>query len=998
MIETPAIAEDDPLDEIAALVRTLHETQQRLQELAGGEVDAVVHPGGQSYLLHQAQEKLRCSETAQHDLAATQSSILNALPAHIALLDHAGTILSVNDGWRHFAESNGLQDSAASVGRNYLEICDRAHGACAVEAQAAADGIRAILAGVTGEFALEYPCHSPTEQRWFQLRVNPIEDGVPRGAVIMHVNITARKLAEEELRWKTAFLEAQVAASLDGVLVVDPRGKKILQNQRLNDLLKIPRSIADDPDDRQQLRWVTDTVRNSELFFARVAHLNSHPDESGRDEIELKDGTFLDRYSAPVAGQGQEYYGRIWTFRDITERKRTEEAARQHMRLVALEAEVRLALLRRETLPETLQWCCEAIVQYLDGAFARIWMLNERAQMLELQASAGLYTHLDGPHGRVPVGQFKIGLIAEERKPHLTNQVVGDPRVGDQEWARREGMVAFAGYPLLVQDRLIGVVAMFARHPLTEVTITALAAIASHIAVGIERKQAEREAHLNEQRYRSLVEATTAIVWDTPASGEFEVAQSGWSAFTGQTFGEYRGWGWLQAIHPDDQKETASVWTAAVASRSIYQVEHRLRAHDGIYRDMVVRAVPILAEDGTIVQWVGIHTDITERKKMEQQILRSQRMESIGTLAGGIAHDLNNVLGPIIMALDLLNTRFPDRESQELISIINSSAQRGADMVRQVLSFGRGVEGRRMEVQIKHLVREIEKIANDTFLKHIRIRTVLPHDLWMVSGDPTQLHQVLLNLCVNARDAMPDGGTLTISAENVTLDAQYAGMNLEAQAGPYVALHVEDTGMGMEPGVMEKIFDPFFTTKELGKGTGLGLSTTLAIIKSHGGFIRTYSEPRKGTKFRVYLPGRTETSPEAAATREAEMPRGHNEMILVVDDEPSVREITSQTLQLYGYRVLLASDGAEAVALYASRQAEIAAVLTDMMMPGIDGPATIQILRKLNPKLPIIAASGLSNDGQLAKIASLGVKHFLPKPYTAETLLKTLKQVLTTGI
>jgi PAS domain S-box-containing protein len=386
--------------------------------------------------------------------------------------------------------------------------------------------------------------------------------------------------------------------------------------------------------------------------------------------------------------------------------------------------------------------------------------------------------------------------------------------------------------------------------------------------------------------------------------------------------------------------------------------------------------------------------DLTERKKLEQQFLRAQRMESIGTLAGGIAHDLNNVLGPIIMSLDLLKMTFTDAPSQELLTIISSSAQRGADMVRQVLSFARGVEGRRMEVQVRHIVQDIERIANDTFLKHIHIRTIIPLDLWTVLGDPTQLHQVFLNLCVNARDAMPDGGSLTISADNTQLDSHYAGLNPDARAGPYVVLHIEDNGSGIPPEVIDKIFDPFFTTKEVGKGTGLGLSTTLAIIKSHGGFIRVYSESGKGATFKIYLPAQTEPFAGTTADTPAEMPRGNGELILVVDDETSVRQITQQTLEAFGYRVTLAADGAEAVAIYAVRASEIAVVLTDMMMPVMDGASTIRVLRKINPAVRVIGASGLAANSQLTQTASLGVKHFLPKPYTAETLLKTLKQIL----
>ncbi|MGC3988121.1 MAG: PAS domain S-box protein [Chthoniobacteraceae bacterium] len=386
--------------------------------------------------------------------------------------------------------------------------------------------------------------------------------------------------------------------------------------------------------------------------------------------------------------------------------------------------------------------------------------------------------------------------------------------------------------------------------------------------------------------------------------------------------------------------------------------------------------------------------DLTERKKLEQQFLRAQRMESIGTLAGGIAHDLNNVLAPIVMSLELLQLRFPDEESQGTLALINESAQRGADMVRQVLSFARGVEGRRMELQVRHLIRDIEKIATETFLKHIQVEAKIPSELWTVLGDPTQLHQVLLNLCVNARDAMPNGGSVTFSAENLMIDEHYAGLDLAVKPGPYVMLLIEDTGTGMSPEVVEKIFDPFFTTKEIGKGTGLGLSTSLAIIKSHGGFIRVYSELGKGTRFKIYLPAQPDATGSSELKPVSEMPRGNGELILVVDDEASVRQITQQTLGAFGYRVVLAADGAEALAVYTQKGPEIAVVLTDMMMPVMDGPATIRVLRKLSPTLPIIAASGLAANGHLVGGEGVEVSHFLAKPYSADTLLKALRQVL----
>lgn len=391
---------------------------------------------------------------------------------------------------------------------------------------------------------------------------------------------------------------------------------------------------------------------------------------------------------------------------------------------------------------------------------------------------------------------------------------------------------------------------------------------------------------------------------------------------------------------------------------------------------------------------LAINTDITQRKKIERQFLRAQRMESIGTLAGGIAHDLNNMLAPITMSIELLKLGESDEKKLNVLSTIEHSAQRGAEMVKQVLTFARGVDGHQVPMQVDRVVKEIEKIANDTFLKNVQIRSKIPSDLWIVRGDPTQLHQVLLNLSVNARDAMPKGGKLTISADNVLLDENYASMSLDAKPGPYVVVKVEDTGTGMPPDVMERIFEPFYTTKELGKGTGLGLSTTMAIVKSHGGFIRVYSEQGLGTTFSVYLPAQPDAARESSRASEEELPRGHGEVVLVVDDEAAVREITGQTLEAFGYKVLLACDGAEATAIYAMEKENISVVLTDMMMPLMDGPATIQVLMRMNPKVRIIAASGLNADGTIARASNLGAQYFLPKPYTAITLLQMLKQVV----
>ncbi len=389
-----------------------------------------------------------------------------------------------------------------------------------------------------------------------------------------------------------------------------------------------------------------------------------------------------------------------------------------------------------------------------------------------------------------------------------------------------------------------------------------------------------------------------------------------------------------------------------------------------------------------------VNTDITEKKQFEAQFLRAQRLESIGTLASGIAHDLNNVLGPVLMVAELLQEKIPDARSQQLLAELKNSAKRGANLVKQVLSFARGLEGQRAILQVRHLLLEIQQIAKGTFPKSIAIYSDISPTLWTVYADATQLHQVLMNLVVNARDAMPNGGTLSICAENLFIDENYARMNVDATVGSYSVITVSDTGTGMSPEVLEKIFEPFFTTKEVGKGTGLGLSTVMGIIKNHDGFVKVDSSVGQGSQFKVYLP--TVEGTLLQLSEDLELLAGHGEWILVVDDEAPIREITKITLETHNYKVLIANDGIEAITLYAQHKHEINLVLLDMMMPEMDGLTTIRTLQKFNSQVKIIAVSGLALSDKVAAAMGSGVKTFLPKPYTTQELLKTINSALNT--
>jgi two-component system cell cycle sensor histidine kinase/response regulator CckA len=392
-----------------------------------------------------------------------------------------------------------------------------------------------------------------------------------------------------------------------------------------------------------------------------------------------------------------------------------------------------------------------------------------------------------------------------------------------------------------------------------------------------------------------------------------------------------------------------------------------------------------------------INADITERKKLEAQFLRAQRMESIGTLAGGIAHDLNNVLSPILMSIRMLQMRIEDETCLAMLEAIRASAMRGSDMVKQVLLFARGASGDRSVVQPRHLVKEVVKILGETFPKTISIEFAISADLWLVRGDPTQLYQVLMNLCVNARDAMANGGRLTIRAQNIRIDEHYARMHLEATPGQFIVISVEDTGVGMSRDVLDRVFEPFFTTKPQGHGTGIGLSTALGIVKGHGGFISVYSEVGRGTQFKVHLPAVEVDEVASAEPATSDLPAGHGEGVLVVDDEAAIREIGKGTLEAFGYKVRTAVDGAEAVAEYAAHRDEIHVVVLDMMMPVMDGPATARALQRLSPDVKIIATSGLPAGGKIAEATTAGVAAFLAKPYTAEDLLKAIARVLASG-
>jgi PAS domain S-box-containing protein len=508
-----------------------------------------------------------------------------------------------------------------------------------------------------------------------------------------------------------------------------------------------------------------------------------------------------------------------------------------------------------------------------------------------------------------------------------------------------------------------------------------------------QQSQAYEAMCASEHKYRQVFESLgDAVLLIRADTGKIIDANPQAEALLGRSRGQILGLAEGQLYRPPEDGSTSACHSVAFACQSRGGCEALVLRQDGAEIPVQIWASRLELHG----RWffLALFRDLTERKQLERQFLRVQRLESIGTLASGVAHDLKNILAPILMAGPMLSEEVRSATGRALLATLDTCARRGTDVVQQLTTFACGWEGRKGPVQPRHLLREVGKIVSETFPKAIVLNYQVPAGLWMVLGVPTQIHQVLLNLVVNARDAMPEGGRLSMAAENVRLEEAAANVMPGAKAGLYVLLRIADTGTGIAPEIADRIFDPFFSTKGADMGTGLGLSTVVGIVRSHGGFIQFTSPPGRGTEFRVYLPAFAGHAATPAASAPQAYPRGRGELVLIVDDEVALCSVMQRVLEKHGYRTVTAHNGAQALALYANRGQEIALVITDLDMPCLGGLATADALLSMNPGLKIVVSTGLDLISGGRAAVPVGCRAVLKKPCEPGLLLQTMDQVL----
>jgi PAS domain S-box-containing protein len=911
--------------------------------------------------LRELDAALAGTDAPQAALQASSQAILDALPAHVALLDPQGRIVVVNEAWRRFGAANVFPGEAFGAGQDYLAACEHAQGDSVDEAHAAARGIREVLDGRRAQFVLEYPCHSPAEQRWFRMMATPIHPTEPRGCVVMHVDVTERKLAEESLRANEARLRAILDTepecvkllSADGrLLSMNPAGLRMVEAEDFAQVAGRPVNDLVHPEDRAAFRDLHRRVLGGEN-----AHLQFRI-------VGLQGGErWMDTHATPMRGGHGRVEGVLAVTRDITERRaadaRLAELQALQEGVLASVADGILGIDRHGRL------------RFANPAAQQILGWGERDMVGQVAHALFHHHHADGrPY---PAGDCPVRRTLRDGEPR---------RVDDEAFFRSDGQavpVEYAVSALRGPDGSIrGAVQCFR---------------------DISGRLRDRDALArSEERFRLVARATANAIWDWDVrTGEVD-----WSGRLDTLFGFHpddvradRDF-WGNHVHTDDlSRVQASLDAVLAGAADTWECEYRFRRRDGSHATVVDRGFVVRDGDGRALRMVGGMNDVTEVRALEAQLRASQRLEAVGQLTGGIAHDFNNLLTVVLGNAELLDERLPPASTEHALArMILSAAQRGSELTQRLLAFARRQALEVRLVELGALVRGMEHLVRRALGDHIELILHAGGDAW-IQADPAQLESAVLNLCINARDAMPQRGRLAITVSRVRLAPTDIDPLSRPDAGDYVRLEVRDTGCGIPDDVLPKVIEPFFTTKDTGKGTGLGLSMVYGLVKQSSGYLDIRSSPGRGTSVRIHLPlaaapagGAQATGPQA----DAEVVGGH-EHVLLVEDDALVRRYATAQLEALGYRVSAADGGAQALRLL-QQDGSIELMLTDVLMPGLNGPQLADAARRLRPGLPVLFSSGYSEDA-LASEGRLppGVL-LLAKPYQKAELARRLRQAL----
>ncbi|CAN5295656.1 hypothetical protein BH11PLA2_BH11PLA2_28770 [soil metagenome] len=891
--------------------------------------------------------------------AAEQLSqdVLDSLSAHVTVLDASGAIIEVNAAWRRFGESNGAADLfGCGIGANYLEVCERSTGACDEEAKPAREGIRSVLQGDVQSFTLEYPCHSQTEQRWFLMSVTPLRLA-ERGAVVSHIDISKRKRAESALSFSENRYRRLFEAAQDGILIVDPATRKIFQvNPFLANLIGYTREEIIGKE-LWEIGLFQDIEANKKAFqqlqeqgYIRYEDLPLR----NKDGMQIEVGFVSNIYNVGDSNVIQ------CNIRDITKRKQAEAERLKLFTQLTLQIE-------RMPLAYLL---CDAELKYTrwNPAAERMFGFTE-AEVLGKHPIEVIIP----PQSKAVVAEIFARLSAGEMNAHgRSENITKDGRTIFCEWHNT---------PLFNPDG----------------TFRGILSLAQDIT---DQREADQALHASEQRLQHVLSSSPAVML-TLKFVEGHIRGINWisenlRAIFGYEPAEALGaqW-WPENVHPDDRERITTQFLTDLQADGHTLHEFRFRHNDGRY--LWTRSEFKLVRDaaGLPLEAIGSWSDITERKQLQDQFHQAQKMEAVGQLASGVAHDFNNLLTIINGYCELLIEQFPSNDPKRgMLEEIQKAGMSSAGLTRQLLVFSRQQVLAPQILDLNLVVTETEKLLRRVIGEDILLHTTLHPHLDTIKADPGQLEQVLMNLAVNARDAMPGGGKLTIETKNVELSKDYTRMHPEVRPGHYVMLAVTDTGTGMTSEVRRRLFEPFFTTKDVGKGTGLGLAVVHGIVKQSEGSIEVYSEPGIGTLFKIYLP-RVEQAASAGKSRLGlgPAPRG-TETILLAEDEDGVRALTLLALRMCGYVVLEAKNGDEALRLAQKFGEPIDLLVTDVVMPGMGGRRLAEQMQLLQPKIKVLYLSGYTDDAVIRHGILQDQVNFLQKPFAPLALSHKVRAVL----